>query len=225
MSHNVDMPIVTKHSVLREDSSLILIDCIIVPRYIECFGLKSVIKKIHDETCIIKKFLIKCIPRNKIKQLAEITNVWLIDALHPNANVIQKEFSFEKRVLDEISEYVTCPTKQTYDMFKFCKDPYLSYAGDQINISISKLANDLSFWNFDEGYWSDISKISIDIGDVDEVYDHKQKKMISVKKAKRRLMAGKFLNMIKKPLSSLTDESEKHCVHTGISVLQNIKLI
>jgi len=204
---------------------LVLVDCIIIPRYIECFGIRSMINKVHDETCIIKKFLIRCVSRDKIKQLAEITNVWLIDALHPNSNIIQKEFLFEKKVLDEISEYTTHPTKQTFDMFKFCKDPYLSYAGDQINISISKLSNDLSFWNFDEGYWHDMSKISIDIGDIDAVYDYRDKKMITTKKAKRRLNVGRFMNMIKKPISILTNESEKHCMDVGMKVLQNIKLV
>jgi len=225
MPHNIDTPTVSNHIVLREDNSLILIDCNIVPRYIECFGLRLMISKIHDETCIIKKLLIKCIPRNKENQQAEITNVWLIDALHPNATIIQKDFNFDNNVLDELSDYTTNPIKQSFDLFKFCKDPYLSYAGDKINISILKLVNDLSFWNFDSGYWNDMSKISIDIGDADEVYDHQSKKMISAKKAKRRLRLGRCMNLIQKPFSLLTNENEKYCLDESMRIFKNIKLV
>jgi len=222
---NIELPIINKHTVLREDTSLVLIDCEIIPRFLTCFGLHLNINRIYDETCIIKKFLIKCIPRNSLKQKAEISNIWLIDALHPNANIIQKEFSFDKHVLDEISEYTTNSSKQIFDMFKFCKDPYLSYAGDRINISIMKLANDLSFWNFDDGYWNDLNKISIDIGDADEVYDYHEKKMISVKKAKRKLRFGRFFNTIKKPLSLLTNENEKYCLDKSMEILKSLKMI
>jgi len=221
-NNNVPIPEVNRHVILQEDPSLMIIDCIINPRYLKCFGLNVNINKVYDELCIIHQLLIKCVPRNVYKQTAEITNIWLVDSNHPNANWINKHKRFKSEIVLEMARYMSNPLKTDFDLYEYCKNPYKSYSGDRINIAIMKLVNEISFWDFDEGYWFDLSKISIDIGSADEIYDHKKEEMISTKKAKRRFVVGSFLDILKNPISKILEEKEITVVHSAMNILQKI---
>jgi len=226
MLDSIPIPTILNHRMVYSEKPMLLVDCVINPRYLKCFGFDVNIDKIYDEFCIVHKLLIKYIPRNTKEKRAEITNIYLVDAHHPNAKLINKFDHFSTETLTMITNELEYTYKgKQFELYEFCKNPYKSYAQDPINISLNKLINDLSYWDFDEGYWFDLSKVSVDFGDVDMLYDQKNDIMIPRKKVKKRFNMGYMLNNFKKPLSSIMNVPERDFIYGMMNVAKQLRMV
>jgi hypothetical protein len=143
----------------------------------------------------------------------ELSKIYLVDTYHPNAKKIIHKHHFSYDMLNEIDSVLTYQSNPNYSLYELCKDPFKTYSKEHLDIELMKLINDISYWNFDDGYWFDLSMISIDIGEVDMLYDQIKEKMISAKKAKKRFKIAYAINQFRKPLAKLMKLKDKDVVN------------
>lgn len=145
--------------------NLVMVDCEIKPRIIKCNDFDYPVGEVKDKTTIIYKILL---PYKNFNGMVHIPDVYLIDAIHPNAVYVND------RIYPKI--------QNNHSLYKYCINTITMDSYDDMHQKIEILADNLSWWDFQNCYWKDYTKISINVPIGNSIYHKIKGKMVDSRK-------------------------------------------